>query len=251
MKLEQYFKKIIENDVIEGGWLFLGIDEEALFQKSFNLAQKISSYQFIYLITNDNSIGEAIKNKYQIFEPSIKSVFEIQKLLSLASEEKKVVIVRLIENLSEEAQNSLLKITEEPPPHIVFFFTSSDENQILPTLLSRLKIIKVPLSEKNLFYQKRIPEKIKEMMISSRPLKIYLEEFLEEEPVIFLENLLVILRDQILNSLGMTETKITDVKGQSSPEALEKTLKALEGIKYYNLNPRLQIENILFQLQSK
>lgn len=247
MKFDQYFQKIIENKMIDGGWIFLGIDEEFIFQEVFDLAKKITNFQFIYLIAEKNSLEEKIQNNFQIFEPSIKSIFEIQKLISLSSEEEKIVLIKAVDQLSEEAQNSLLKMTEEPPKNSALFYVSKDENKILPTLLSRLKIIKLPI--KNNFYQKRISEKMKEMINSDNPLRIYLDEFLQIDPVIFLENLVVLLRDQLLNSLKISELKITNASGITNLKKLEKTMKALEGVKYANLNSHLQIENILLNLK--
>ncbi len=246
MKFEQYFQKIIENKMIEGGWLFLGIDEEFIFEKVFDLVKKITNFQFIYIIAEENSINEVIRNNFLVFNSSIQSIFEIQKLISLSSEEEKIVVIKSIDHLSEEAQNALLKITEEPPKNTALFYLSKDENKILPTLLSRVKIIRLPIT--NDFYQKRISEKMKEMISSSNSLKIYSDEFLEDDPVIFLENLIVLLRDQILNIFNVEELKITNISGLNNLKNLNQALKTLEGVKYANLNSRLQIENLLLSV---
>jgi len=211
MKFEQYFQKIIENKMIEGGWLFLGIDEEFIFEKVFDLVKKITNFQFVYIVDAENSINETIRNNFLVFNSSIQSIFEIQKSIYLSSEEEKIVIIKSIDHLSEEAQNALLKITEEPPKNTVLFYISKDEGKILPTLLSRVKIIKLPIT--NDFYQKRISEKMKETISSTDSLKIYLDEFLEDDPVVFLENLVVLLRDQILNFFNVEELKITNISG--------------------------------------
>ena len=249
MKIDQYFKRIIENDVIEGAWLFLSIDEETLFNEALDLANQITAAPYIYIVSDIEVLTDSIKNNYQVFDPAIKSIFEIQRLLFLASDEKKVVIIKLMEDLSEEAQNSLLKITEEPPSNAVFFFLSKDENRVLPTLLSRFRIIKIP--EKNSFYQKRVSPEIKGILNSSQPLGVYLENFLEEDPVIFLENLAILARDGVLNTLNIKELKITNTSGKASAEDLKAILRALEGVKYHNLNPRLQIENVLLSLKNR
>lgn len=246
MKFEQYFQKIIENKMIEGGWLFLGIDEEFIFEKVFDLVKKITNFQFVYIVDAENSINEAIRNNFLVFNSSIQSIFEIQKSIYLSSEEEKIVIIKSIDHLSEEAQNALLKITEEPPKNTVLFYISKDEGKILPTLLSRVKIIKLPIT--NDFYQKRISEKMKETISSTDSLKIYLDEFLEDDPVVFLENLVVLLRDQILNFFNVEELKITNISGFNNLKNLNQALKTLEGVKYANLNSRLQIENLLLNI---
>ena len=246
MKFEQYFQKIIENKMIEGGWLFLGIDEEFIFEKVFDLVKKITNFQFVYIVDAENSINETIRNNFLVFNSSIQSIFEIQKSIYLSSEEEKIVIIKSIDHLSEEAQNALLKITEEPPKNTVLFYISKDEGKILPTLLSRVKIIKLPIT--NDFYQKRISENMKETISSTDSLKIYLDEFLEDDPVVFLENLVVLLRDQILNFFNVEELKITNISGFNNLKNLNQALKTLEGVKYANLNSRLQIENLLLNI---
>ena len=49
----------------------------------------------------------------------------------------KIYILHLIENMTEEATNSLLKFLEEPHPNIFAFLTTNNENIILPTIISR------------------------------------------------------------------------------------------------------------------
>lgn len=52
--------------------------------------------------------------------------------------EKKVYILRNIHEMSEQAQNTLLKIIEEPPAHVIFILTCQSRARILPTILSRV-----------------------------------------------------------------------------------------------------------------
>ena len=40
--------------------------------------------------------------------------------------------------------NKLLKLIEEPPPNTLFVFVAENEEQILPTILSRCQLIKIP-----------------------------------------------------------------------------------------------------------
>jgi len=248
MKLEKYFDEVIKNNKIDGAWLFLGIDLEKSFNFTFRLAQKLTTFEYIYIMADSDVLDEQIKEKFRVFDLGIKQVQEIQKMLYLLSESKKVLLIKEIEKMSFEAQNALLKITEEPPQNTIFFFLSNDENKILPTIMSRVRLIKIPILPQDDFYRQRIDEKMQQLLLSNNPLKIYNEEFAQMNPVEFLENFAVLLRDQIFNTFEIRDYKFTNVKGYSNYEILKKTLKALEGIKYANLNPRLQIENILLNL---
>ena len=40
--------------------------------------------------------------------------------------------------------NKLLKLIEEPPANTLFIFVAEDEEAILPTILSRTQLIKIP-----------------------------------------------------------------------------------------------------------
>ena len=47
------------------------------------------------------------------------------------------------ENMTDQAQNALLKILEEPPEHTVFILTAENRSMLLPTILSRVQTIRL------------------------------------------------------------------------------------------------------------
>ena len=61
----------------------------------------------------------------------------------------RVVVIVEVERATEEAQNALLKILEEPPSKTFFILTSVETERVLPTVLSRCRVISFgALSEK-------------------------------------------------------------------------------------------------------
>jgi DNA polymerase III subunit delta' len=70
---------------------------------------------------------------------------DIIRKLNLKSFESgyKILIVWLPEYLGNEG-NKLLKMIEEPPPNTLFLLVAQDESLILPTILSRVQLVKVP-----------------------------------------------------------------------------------------------------------
>jgi DNA polymerase-3 subunit delta' len=70
---------------------------------------------------------------------------EINRKLSLKSFESgyKILIMWMPEYLRNEG-NKLLKLIEEPPPDTLFILVTEEEVQILPTILSRVQIIRLP-----------------------------------------------------------------------------------------------------------
>lgn len=73
---------------------------------------------------------------------------DIIRKLSLKSfeSEYKILVMWMPEYLGKEG-NKLLKLIEEPPPNTLFVLAAENEEQILPTILSRCQLVKVPLLE--------------------------------------------------------------------------------------------------------
>ena len=60
-----------------------------------------------------------------------------------------VYVVHLMENMTIEAVNSILKFLEEPRPNVYAFLTTNNENAILPTIISRCQTLHLKLIERN------------------------------------------------------------------------------------------------------
>lgn len=70
---------------------------------------------------------------------------DILRKLSMKSFESgyKILILWMPEYLGKEG-NKLLKLIEEPPPDTLFILVAEDESQVLPTILSRCQLVKIP-----------------------------------------------------------------------------------------------------------
>lgn len=73
---------------------------------------------------------------------------EIIRKLSLKSfeSEYKILLMWMPEELDKEG-NKLLKIIEEPPANTLFILVAENEEGILPTILSRCQLVKIPALE--------------------------------------------------------------------------------------------------------
>lgn len=70
---------------------------------------------------------------------------QINHKLSLkAFESRYKILIMWMPEFLGNAGNKLLKLIEEPPPDTLFIFVAEDENAILPTILSRTQLIKIP-----------------------------------------------------------------------------------------------------------
>lgn len=71
---------------------------------------------------------------------------DITRKISLKSfeSEYKVLVIWMPEYLTKNG-NKLLKLIEEPPPNTLFLLVAENEDLILPTILSRTQLVKIPL----------------------------------------------------------------------------------------------------------
>jgi DNA polymerase-3 subunit delta' len=93
-------------------------------------------------------------------EIGIDDIRGLQRLANLPPYEGKckVFIIDDAEYLSTEAANSLLKILEEPPPRVVWLLLATEEEHLLPTIISRCQRLEL----------KPVPsERIQEVLVNS------------------------------------------------------------------------------------
>jgi DNA polymerase III subunit delta' len=71
---------------------------------------------------------------------------DIIKKLSLKSFESdfKIMIIWLPEKMHQSTANKLLKMIEEPPEKTLFLLVSEEPDKVIPTILSRCQLVKIP-----------------------------------------------------------------------------------------------------------
>ncbi|HNP47612.1 MAG TPA: DNA polymerase III subunit delta [Bacteroidia bacterium] len=84
-----------------------------------------------------------IENKQGLI--SVDEAADIISRLSLKSVESvyKIVIIWIPEKMNGSSANKLLKILEEPPENTLFFLVAEQFEQLLPTITSRIQLVKV------------------------------------------------------------------------------------------------------------
>ena len=70
----------------------------------------------------------------------------------------RVYVLHLIENMTVEAINSILKFLEEPGQKVYAFLTTNNENVILPTIISRCQVLRLKLIDKQIVINTAIEE---------------------------------------------------------------------------------------------
>jgi DNA polymerase-3 subunit delta' len=76
---------------------------------------------------------------------------EIIKKLSLKTFESdyKIMIIWLPEKMHQATSNKLLKMIEEPPEKTLFLLVSVEPDKVIPTILSRCQLVKIPSFRRN------------------------------------------------------------------------------------------------------
>ena len=98
-----------------------------------------------YLDLNEWYEELGVENKQGFM--SVEESNDILRKMSLKAFESqyKIQIIWQPEKMRNDASNKLLKIIEEPPLNTVFILVTSQPDQILPTILSRTQLVKIPL----------------------------------------------------------------------------------------------------------
>jgi DNA polymerase-3 subunit delta' len=93
----------------------------------------------------------------------IEQVREIIGRCSMSGQSNyKIVLLQSVGRMTNDAANCLLKTLEEPPPRTVFIMTASHIREILPTIVSRARVLKF-----HAFSVKFLTEKLREMFPTS------------------------------------------------------------------------------------
>lgn len=183
------------------------------------------------------------KQKTSIGIEDIRTLQETMLLKPMRGE-KKAVIIHDAQLLTTEAQNALLKTLEEPPAHTIIIIESTTKEALLPTVLSRCKVIElqsaIAVSDEEKEYYAAV---IKNLQTNDIGYKLKLAEEWgksREEALQHLEKLIFSLRKRLLQNLEQPENtkKIT---------AIVKRIQEGYGIiTATNVNVRLALEHCFF-----
>ncbi len=130
------------------------------------------------------------------------------------------------------AQNSFLKLLEEPPSNIQFILSTDNKNRLLPTIVSRVKIIKLQNDVGAIHKSPDIMAFIKPLIEGS---KIPLNQFKitdKESAKNILLQLTIFFRERL------------DLD-QKSPKIIKETLRLDKLLDSNNLNPQLTVDQAL------
>jgi len=177
------------------------------------------------------------EKKQSIGIESIKELKEWAKVKPFSAKAK-VAIIKDAELLTEEAQNSTLKILEEPNESLCLILTCSNYRSLLPTVISRCEIFSDFTQEKR--------SEIEFLSLNAAEKLEYIRKIVEnkkktknwDEIREFLINLVYFYRENILKNVKIKESSFNIKLIQET----DRMLKA-------NVLPKLALENMAINLR--
>jgi DNA polymerase III gamma/tau subunit len=189
--------------------------------------EKVNKFD-IKVIDSEKAVGIAQTRLLQ------KNIF-----LTPNSGSKKAVILESFWGITQDAQNSLLKILEEPPEDTIIMILVTSLDFVLPTIQSRCKIInlleKSKLNAKEKLSLLTLFEDLKKDRISSALLIAQDYSKDRETALDFLENLTIAAHENL-------ETE------KSFGKILKNLQSTYNNIKGTNVNIRFALENLFLNL---
>jgi len=161
-------------------------------------------------------------------EYSINQIRFIQKEVKYFNPKKRAYIFFEFHRSSKEAQNAFLKLLEEPPINVIFIMVTASLYFLLPTIISRAKIINLRTEQKANIDKniKKTIEKIK---------KGYLRFIRVDD-----RNK---AKDIILSIIYFFKNRL--LEDTKSYLILKQLLKNLSLLEKNNLNPQITLDNLL------
>ena len=183
-------------------------------------------------------INSLIKDQASIIiniEPE-KTEFSINQIKSLISETKiyqpirRIYLLNGFDHSSLVAQNDFLKALEQPPANIQFILVVSRIYQLLPTIISRSKIIK--LMNKNDAKENKKP------LINFLKIKGLLPGTTKESALEIIDQMIDFFRQRLSSD-------------KNAPLVLKEILKIRKLLENNNLNPQLSIDHLLIFIRKQ
>lgn len=188
---------------------------------------------------------EKIKDKNNLFieilpqktEYSIDQIREIQKETKVFNPQKRIYLLENFQKSSLEAQNAFLKLLEEPPKNVQFILTVNSQYKLLPTILSRAKIISLT-KNKAMMVEAKLSKifDLSSRKTSTLPLMIEVKSREETRDVLW--QMLTFFREKLAGDINASSI-------------LKEVLKNLNLLENNNLNPQLTIDHLLIFIYKK
>ncbi len=270
-QLVENFKGLAEQNELSHGYLFSGPSR---------VGKKLFALCFANFLETGKFGGPKMLGDAFLLEPDEKQTIGIDEIRRIrnflwqkpVASKKRTVIINDVEAMTGEAQNALLKIAEEPPQSSFLILVARDPEKLLPTLQSRLQkvyfsSVPLPLVEnwlKEKFGCEKEQSRAAAVLSSGQPglawRMLFDERFqaLRKSGEAFLKSGFWARREMIKTILEPDDFNLNEfleillmilsggqTRAKTNPKLWHKILDLRHNADYLNLNPRLQLENLL------
>ena len=222
----QTFVNALKNDTLSHAYLLVGNPGTPLFDVAKFLAKsilcddpsplacencitclRIDSENYPDVIMVDGS-------KATVKKDDILNIEDRFEKTAMESKGIMIYIINLVENMTVEAVNSMLKFLEEPDAVVYAFLTTNNENNVLPTILSRCQILHLKTIDRN-----KVIREAMEMGIAQDDAEL-LSYFYNDAELIF---------DLLMDKEYDTEEYVDDAEKERRKEEKEEHKKNKDG----------------------
>ncbi|MGL4951469.1 MAG: hypothetical protein ACRC4L_00640 [Mycoplasma sp.] len=198
------------------------------------ICNRINQDAYLDLIYFDNHINEISKE----------DIITVQSTFSKPSSENtgiKLYVIQNIEKTNKHVLNSLLKFIEEPPKNTYLLMFTKNQNQIIPTILSRSAIININDHSEEMKCENKEIKELAEYIFDDLS---YFNHFTQQYDLENINNFAKsLLKSKSMLEIAKDTNKIKDLE----KEELYIFIKIL--IHYANPNVKMQLLEILPKLQ--
>jgi DNA polymerase III subunit delta' len=133
-----FLRQVVSKRDPFGAYIFLGPDDLGKSTIALAFARNLMAVS-LEEASNFNTDLHIIKPEKDKKVISIAQIRDLIKILSLSSflNSYKIGIIKEAQKLTQEAQNALLKTLEEPKDKVIVILLANNEDNLLPTILSR------------------------------------------------------------------------------------------------------------------
>lgn len=167
-------------------------------------------------------------------EFSIDDIKNLKKETMIFNPKTRIYFLENFQLSSIPAQNSFLKLLEEPPANVQFVLTTDNKNNLLPTIISRVKIIKLQEAESKNVVEQFITQEINGV-INHTTTKIPLTQLkiTDKESA----------KKILFQLIEFFQTRLNADK--NSPIIIKEILRLNSLLETNNLNPQLTVDQVL------
>jgi len=194
----------------------------------------------LFLKNRDKDETITVTLNPQLSEYSIDQIREIGRELKVSQPIRKIYVLEDFDKSSLEAQNAFLKLLEEPPENVEFILVVSNPYSLLPTIISRTKLVRSG-KRKDVFVDAKL-KKALDFFISKKNMNVLdfslFTASTKDTAFDILDQLCVFFQERF------TQDRL-------APQTIKEILSVYQLVKNNNLNPQLALDHLLIFIAKK